>query len=282
MGMFGNCRTGPSPAGTDGAAGGGTGNSLEFPRLMALETVVFEIDSPAAPSYNAAVIPGYLVQKPKRGIEMNLTIFAASCARPRAGRRLTVLAASLIVIGFCVAVFKTVGFGTDPGSTFSLGISAWTGMSFGTCQLAFNLLLFLPVIRLDLSRIGIGTVGNMVGIGYVAEYFMGQFAQWTPPGGFSLTERVLLFAVSMVCFLLAVSFYMVVDMGVAPYDAVPQLIAARTGKLSPRAVRMLWDVSLLSAGFLMGSAVGLTTLITGFCLGPAIAFVSGHVKSWFE
>ena len=44
---------------------------------------------------------------------------------------------------------------------------------------------------------------------------------WTPPGGFSLTERVLLFAVSVVCFLLAASFYMVVDMGVAPYDAVP-------------------------------------------------------------
>ena len=51
---------------------------------------------------------------------------------------------------------EMVGFGTDPCSTFTLGVSARTGISFGTCQLAFNLLMFLPVIRFDLSRIGIG------------------------------------------------------------------------------------------------------------------------------
>ena len=67
---------------------------------------------------------------------------------------------------------------------------------------------------------------------------------------------------------------MVVDLGVAPYDAIPQLIAARTSRLSYRAVRMIWDISMLSAGFLLGSTVGLTTLITGFFLGPAIMLVS--------
>jgi uncharacterized membrane protein YczE len=213
---------------------------------------------------------------------MKSEILAAAFMRPRAGRRLAVLAVSLTVIGLCVAVFKTVGFGTDPGSTFSLGLSNRTGLSFGTCQLLFNLLLFLPVIRLDLSRIGVGTIGNMVGLGYIADFFMWLIERQMPPMGFSMTERVFLFGVSMVVFLIAASFYMVVDMGVAPYDAVPQLIAARTTRLSPRAVRMAWDLSLLSLGFLMGAAVGLTTLVTGFCLGPAIAFVSGHVEGWFE
>ena len=97
-----------------------------------------------------------------------------------------------------------------------------------------------------------------------------------------MTVRIVLFAVSMAAFLIAAAFYMVVDLGVAPYDAIPQLIAARTNRLSARAIRMLWDISILSLGFLLGSTVGLTTLITGFCLGPAIAFVSDHVKSWFE
>lgn len=202
--------------------------------------------------------------------------------RPRMGRRLAVLTVSLIAIGLFVAIFKTVGFGTDPGSTFSLGISAWTGVSFGTCQMIFNALLFIPVLRLDLSRIGVGTIGNMVGLGYIADFFMRLIESHMPAGGFSMTERVLLFAVSMVGFLISASFYMVVDMGVAPYDAVPQLIAARTKRLRPRTVRMLWDISLLLIGFLLGAAVGLTTLITGFCLGPAIAFVSERVKSWFE
>lgn len=198
------------------------------------------------------------------------------------GRRLAVLTVSLIVIGICVAAFKTVGFGTDPCSTFTLVVSARTGVSFGTCQLAFNLLMFLPVIRFDLSRIGVGTIANMAGVGYVADFCMRLIELHTPPEGFSMAARVLMFAVSMAAFLIAAAFYMVVDLGVAPYDAIPQLIAARTNRISARAIRMLWDITILSLGFLLGSTVGLTTLITGFCLGPAIAFVSDRVKSWFE
>ena len=207
---------------------------------------------------------------------------AANFTRPRMGRRLAVLTVSLIVIGVCVAVFKTVGFGTDPCSTFTLGVSARTGISFGTCQLAFNLLMFLPVIRLDLSRIGVGTVANMVGVGYMADFTMWLMSPHIPPEGLSMTVKIVLFAVSMAAFLIAAAFYMVVDLGVAPYDAIPQLIAAHTSRLSARAIRMLWDISILSRGFLLGSTVGLTTLITGFCLGPAIAFVSSRVRGWFE
>ena len=208
--------------------------------------------------------------------------FAAGFTRPRMGRRLAVLTVSLIVIGICVAVFKTVGFGTDPCSTFTLGVSNRTGISFGTCQLAFNLLMFLPVIRFDLSRIGVGTVANMVGVGYVADFCMWVIELHTPAEGFSMAARVLMFTVSMAAFLTAAAFYIAVDLGVAPYDAIPQLISAHTSRLSARGVRMLWDISVLSMGFLVGSTVGLTTLMTGFCLGPAISFVSARVTSWFE
>lgn len=213
---------------------------------------------------------------------MKSETIAATLKRPRMGRRLAVLTVSLIVIGVCVAVFKTVGFGTDPCSTFTLGVSARTGVSFGTCQLLFNLLMFLPVIRFDLSRIGIGTVGNMAGIGYIADFCMKIIDAQTPPGGFSMAARFLLFSLSMAAFLAAAAFYMAADLGVAPYDAIPQLISMRTNTLSGRVIRMLWDLSILTVGFLLGSTVGLTTLITGFCLGPAIAFVSSRVEGWFK
>ena len=47
----------------------------------------------------------------------NLRDLAGRLIRPRMGRRLAALTLSLVVIGACVAVFKTVGFGTDPCST---------------------------------------------------------------------------------------------------------------------------------------------------------------------
>lgn len=211
----------------------------------------------------------------------NLRDLAGRLIRPRMGRRLAALTLSLMVIGACVAVFKTVGFGTDPCSTFTLGVSAHTGVSFGTCQLLFNLLMFIPVFRYDVSRIGIGTIGNMVGIGYIADLCMELMRPLSPAEGLSMTVRVVMFALSMAGFLIAAAFYMVVDLGVAPYDAIPQLIAARAKRWSYRRVRMLWDISILSAGFLLGSTVGMTTVITGFCLGPVIVFFSDRVSGWF-
>lgn len=211
----------------------------------------------------------------------NLRDLAGRLIRPRMGRRLAALTLSLVVIGACVAVFKTVGFGTDPCSTFTLGVSAHIGVSFGTCQLLFNLLMFIPVFRYDVSRIGIGTIGNMVGIGYIADLCMELMRPLIPAEGLSMTVRVVMFALSMAGFLIAAAFYMVVDLGVAPYDAIPQLIAARAKRWSYRRVRMLWDISVLSAGFLLGSTVGMTTVITGFCLGPVIVFFSDRVSGWF-
>ena len=194
----------------------------------------------------------------------NLRDLVGRLIRPRMGRRLVALTLSLMVIGACVAVFKTVGFGTDPCSTFTLGVSAHTGVSFGTCQLLFNLLMFIPVFRCDVSRMCMGLMRPLI-----------------PAEGLSMTVRVVMFALSMAGFLIAAAFYMVVDLGVAPYDAIPQMIAARAKRWSYRRVRMLWDISILSAGFLLGSTVGMTTVITGFCLGPVIAFFSDRVSGWF-
>lgn len=42
---------------------------------------------------------------------------------PRAGRRVAALLASVLMMGAGVALFTMVGFGTDPCSTFSLGLS---------------------------------------------------------------------------------------------------------------------------------------------------------------
>lgn len=213
---------------------------------------------------------------------MQVGSITASLHRPHMGRRLAALLSSQIVVGICVAVFKVIGFGTDPCSTFTLGVAARTGVSFGTCQFIFNMLLFFPVILCDLSRVGVGTVVNMVGVGYIADASMKAMDALIPAEGLPMPLRLGLFVAAMLAFLAAVGLYVTVDLGVAPYDVAPQLIAEHTDRISSRTVRMLWDLSYLAAGFLLGSAVGLTTVIIGFCLGPAITVVTHHMSGWFE
>ena len=202
--------------------------------------------------------------------------------RPRMGRRVVALFGSIFMMGFCVAVFKLIGAGTDPCSCMNLGISGRLGISFGTWQLMLNIALLLIVMRFAPEKISLGTLVNMVFVGYVAELFMYLLGGLIPETGLSLAVRAIIFVPAIALFLLVASIYMTVDLGCAPYDARPMIIAARTSRLSYRAIRMAWDLAALSIGFLLGATVGIATLITGFCLGPAITAVGARVRGWCE
>lgn len=206
----------------------------------------------------------------------------AGMKRPRMGRRLVSLLAAVAAMGFCVAVFDRIGLGTDPCSCMNLGFSRLLGIPFGTWQLLLNALLLLVVLRYDAGRIGAGTLANMVLVGYAAEFFMDVFDRFPALAALTLPVRMAVFVPTMALFLLAASIYMVVDLGVAPYDGVPQIIVAHARHMSFRAVRMCWDVGVMTVGFLLGSTVGLTTVVTGFCLGPAIAAVGNRVRGFYE
>ena len=202
--------------------------------------------------------------------------------RPRMGRRVVALFGSIFMMGFCVAVFKLIGAGTDPCSCMNLGISGRLGISFGTWQLMLNIALLLIVMRFAPEKISLGTLVNMVFVGYIAELFMHLLGGLIPPEGLPPLTLAVVFALTLAAYLVSASIYLAADLGCAPYDAVPMILAAHTKRLTYRAIRVVWDVAALSIGFALGETVGIATLITGFCLGPAITAVGARVRGWFE
>ena len=207
--------------------------------------------------------------------------FVVGMKRPHMERRIPALLIAVTLMGFGVAVFDMLGFGTDPYTVMNLGLSRTLGISFGTLQLIINLLLMLIVVKYDTSRIGLGTVANMVCIGYIAEFFMYVIDQIPALAALTLTARIILFVPTLILFMIAASLYMCVDMGVSPYDAMPQIIARRTG-WSFRVVRMSWDFFMMFGGWLLGSTVGPVTIGTTLFLGPLVAWMSGYVRRFFE
>ena len=202
--------------------------------------------------------------------------------RPKMAKRLAALVLSILAMGFCVAVFKLIAVGTDPCSCMNLGISGRLGISFGTWQMTFNIVLLLIVLRFAKEKISLGTLVNMVFVGYIADFFMYLLGGFIPEPGLSLAARVLIFVPAVVVFLLAASIYLTVDLGCAPYDALPMIIAAHTERFSYRVIRMAWDLAALSIGFLLGATVGIATLITGFCIGPVVTAVGARIQGFFE
>ena len=78
---------------------------------------------------------------------------------------------AVIVMGMCVSLLVMCDMGTDPCSAMNYGISHKLGMSFGNYQLLSNFVLLILVIIFEKKLIGTGTFGNMILVGYSADFF---------------------------------------------------------------------------------------------------------------
>lgn len=203
--------------------------------------------------------------------------------KPHMARRIAMLLFSVFMMGVGVGILDQLGFGTDPYSVMNLGMSSLLGWSFGNYQLTFNLLLLAIILLLkEARRIGLGTIANMVVVGYAADFTTWILNMVHPLYNETLLVKVLVFIPTMLMFMVAVAFYMVVDLGVSPYDAMPQIISGRVKKLSFTVIRIIWDVSATVIGFLVGGTVGVVTIVMGFFLGPVISAIAKKFQPWFE
>lgn len=204
--------------------------------------------------------------------------------QPHMERRIPVLLISVVLMGMCIAFFEKTRVGTDPCTVFNLSMAQnvlhWQNL--GTWQLLFNLVLLAVILLLREGRcIGLGSLANMVVVGYSRDFFKPIVEMLLPGEVDSLLLRGAVFVPAMAVFLVAVAFYMVVELGTAPYDAMPQIIARRL-KLPFVWVRVTYDIAITTIGFLLGGQVGVFTVLSCFFLGPVISAIAAKFRPWFN
>lgn len=190
-----------------------------------------------------------------------------------------------LLIGICVASYRLGGFGVDAFSSMILGISGFTNISFGTWQLIVNAVILIFTYFTVPSNIGLGTLVNMVGIGYLADFFCWLVLhplhiEMSPP------LRILAFLLGTLFASLGVALYMAADMGVSPYDGVAMILEKLTNKrISFRLGRVMSDVTVIMAGIIfcvmseksIWTIIGFGTLCNALFNGPLIQFFRFHV-----
>ncbi len=203
-------------------------------------------------------------------------IIKATTEKNKLGTRILLAFLGVFIMGGTMSVIEKLNFGTDPYTCLNIGLSLHSNLSLGTWGLIVSAVLFVFVIIFGIEKIGIGTVANMVGFGYSIDLFR---LIWKSVGLESITlpepARIALLIFMLAVFILAVSLYLASDLGCAPYDAAPELISEKT-KLKFTFVRIAWDVCAVLAGFILGSKVGVTTLVCALGVGP----VASAVKAW--
>ena len=97
-----------------------------------------------------------------------------------------------------------------------------------------------------------------------------------------MPSRAVIFVLALLCFIISVSFYINANMGVSPYDAMPQIISEKVLKKVPYAViRIAYDLLVIVVGVVLGGKPNIGILLMALFLGPVITvvgkFLNKHV-----
>ena len=176
-------------------------------------------------------------------------------------KRYLMMFSGILFIGICVGAYRLSAFGVDAFTCMNLGISGFLHMSFGTWQLIMNAAILVVVFFTARSCIGAGTIVNMVGVGYLADFICWLFrgvemtlpmcwlVQDTLQVQMTLPLRIGALVLGSVFAGLGVAFYMVAEMGIAPYDSVAVIIEKLTrGRVPFQRARVLSDVTVVVVG----------------------------------
>lgn len=192
------------------------------------------------------------------------------------GMRTLMSLMGVIIMSLGVTLLNIGDLGLDPYTALNLGISEKLTISLGIYQLISNLVIIIAVFLLSRKMIGIGTVLNMVLIGFLVDWFSALHDSFFQLNVTYLLQGCYLLA-GIVLFTLGSSLYMGAELGVAPYDAVAPIISERF-HISYRICRVLQDLLFMGAAFLAGGPFGIVTIFTAFFAGPLIVFWNDHAS----
>lgn len=194
----------------------------------------------------------------------SLAQLALSMAVMRITRRLVQLFAGLVLYGVSMGLLVESRLGLDPWDVFHQGLSKVTGLSFGLVVILTGvpvLLLWIPLRQ----RPGFGTLANLVVVGLVADRALALL-----PPGHGWPARIGYLAGGIVLNAAATGLYIGSRFGPGPRDGLMTGIVGRYPKLSIRVVRTGIELTVLSAGFLLGGTVGVGTVAYALGIGPLV------------
>lgn len=193
----------------------------------------------------------------------------------------TVLGVVLIGTGVCFLNLSNLGL--DPYSAMNYGVCGVVGVSFGTWQMVLNLVLFVPMLFVGRKYVGLGSLVNMVGVGYVAQFAEYLLRTFVGVGDVHVVVRVafLILGVCLVCF--GCAMYTLSNLGISPYDSLAYILEERLhGRLAFRWLRVITDTVCVAVAFVSGGTLGVSTVVMMFFTGPLVQFFKDVLNPVFD
>ncbi len=174
--------------------------------------------------------------------------------------RLAKLLVGLVIYGIGVGLTVQAGIGLAPWDVLAQGIAKQTALSFGWATVTVSIMVLLLWIPLKVKP-GLGSILNALMIGLVADATMHVV---TAPEDYLLRLGLFIFGMAVISF--ATGMYISCGMGKGPRDGLNVGIAQKFKRPFWQA-RTFVEVSVVTAGFLLGGQVREGTLIFALLIG---------------
>lgn len=213
-------------------------------------------------------------------------------------KRLILFFVGMSIIQFGVALFLKTNIGSDPFTVFTQGlastlnktnlknfsivklISGAAEVTPGVANMIILIVLFTIILLVEKSRINIGTLICVVGVGPIIDLGV-NVVSYFPVESYNYLIKMLL--VLFGCFIIAVGFAVLsaANIGVAPNDIVPFIIQDKL-KIEYRWIRIALDAAFLVIGFILGGTIGAGTVIAMMSTGPFIQMCLPYGKKFVD
>ena len=213
-------------------------------------------------------------------------------------KRLMLFFVGMSIIQLGVALFLKTGIGSDPFTVFTQGlastlnktnlknfpivklISGAAEVTPGVANMIILIVLFAIILLVERSRINIGTLICVVGVGPIIDFGV-KIVSYFPVESYNYLIKMLL--VLFGCFIIAVGFAVLSasNIGVAPNDIVPFIIQDKL-KIEYRWIRIGLDAAFLVIGFILGGKIGVGTVISMISTGPFIQLCLPYGKKFVD
>jgi len=177
---------------------------------------------------------------------------------------LSALVVGLWLFGTGDALLLAADLGATPWTVLAQGVTVRTGLSIGWTSFLVScgvLLLWVPLRQ----RPGLGTVLNIVVISIAIEVVF-----TATPAPSALWARVTLVLAGIALIGLGSGLYLTAGHGPGPRDGWMTGLHYRTGWPVGR-IRLLIEVTVLTAGWLLGGTVGVGTALFALLIGRSVA-----------
>lgn len=210
---------------------------------------------------------------------------------PLTSRKLSAAILGNVIIGIGVAGLRYSTLGNDPYSASTMAISDGLGMGLGNYQALLNLILFTVQLIWGRKYIGIGSIINFVGLGYMVQFSYYVMTLVLPDSTlFSFPLKLVILFIALLLTAYGLSMYQLADLGVAPFDYL-SLGMTEHFPTSYSVNRVITDGTCVAiiliavfTGFIPweNAHLGIGTVCCAVGFGPFIGLFNKFNKNWIR